>query len=187
MKERFAKETDQECRARRLFLKQATLMLGAGLAAPAMANARGEVVDISHIPVDGVGTLTFQGQPIVIVHRGKESLASLEQDQGQLADPSSLHSQQPKFADNPWRSRVPEWLVMVNICTHAGCSTRFETQMEQGGGGFFCPCHGSRYDAAGRVLKDQPAPWNMEIPNYEIDVERKQVHLISTQPVKRLY
>jgi ubiquinol-cytochrome c reductase iron-sulfur subunit len=185
---KFVKETDEERAARRRFLKHASVMLGAGLAAPAAARAaQGEVVDISRIPVDGMGTLNFNGQPVVILHRSKSTIASLERNQGNLADPNSSRSQQPGFADNPYRSKVPEWLVMVNICTHAGCRTHYQQSMERGAGGFHCFCHGSHFDAAGRVFRGQPAPWNMEIPDYEIDVKRKRVHLLSSQRVRRLY
>ena len=172
---------------RRRFMKQAGAVLGATLAAPLVARAAGtgvETVDIRSIPVDGVGTTTFKGQPIVILNRSRQTLAALERDQSLLADPLSKHSQQPAFADNPFRSRVPEWLVMVNVCTHRGCPTAFQKGMDAGAGGFYCPCHGSRFDAAGRVYKNQPAPWNMEIPDYEIDTKRKQIHLIAVQPVR---
>jgi len=171
---------------RRRFMKQAGTLLGAGLAAPLVAKAStgGNVVDISHIPVDGIGATSFKGQPIVVLNRSRKTLNALEHDQSLLADPQSKHSQQPAFADNPFRSRVPEWLVMVNVCTHQGCPTQFQPSMEAGAGGFFCPCHGSRFDAAGRVYRNQPAPRNMEIPNYEIDVKRKQVRLIDVQPVR---
>lgn len=188
MCDRFVKETDDERSERRRFLKTASALLGAGMAAPIAAHAaQGEIVDISRIPVDGVGSISFDGQPVVILHRSKETIAALEHDQSMLADPGSQSSQQPKFADNPWRSKVPEWLVMVNVCTHAGCRTYYQNNMENGAGGFHCPCHGSRFDAAGRVYRGQPAPWNMEIPDYEIDVKRKQVHLLRTEQVRRLY
>lgn len=185
---KFAKETDEERAARRRFLKHAGVLLGAGLAAPGAARAaQGEIVDISRIPKDGMGTLNFNGQPVVILHRSKSTIASLERNQGNLADPNSNHSQQPKFADNPYRSENPEWLVMVNICTHAGCRTHYQQNMQGGAGGFYCYCHGSQFDAAGRVFRGQPAPWNMEIPDYQVDAKRKRVHLISAQRPKILY
>ncbi|APZ42893.1 ubiquinol-cytochrome c reductase iron-sulfur subunit [Acidihalobacter ferrooxydans] len=189
MCERFAKETDDERTERRRFLKTASALLGATVAAPMVARAapQPKVVDISHIPLDGLGTVDFEGKPVVILHRSKQTIATLERDQSGLADPGSHSSQQPKFADNPYRSKVPEWLVMVNICTHAGCHTNYQQRMESGAGGFFCPCHGSRFDAAGRVFRNQPAPWNMEIPEYAIDTQKKQVQLIHADRVRRLY
>lgn len=188
MSEHFSKETDEERAARRRFLKHAGVALGAGLAAPVAARAaQGRTVDISRIPEGGMHTLRFEGQPVVILHRTRETIATLEHDQRNLADPESRHSQQPKFADNPWRSQVPEWLVMVNVCTHAGCHTHYQRSIEGGAGGFHCYCHGSRFDAAGRVFRHQPAPWNMEIPEYEVDLKRKRIHLLHAQPVRREY
>ena len=185
---KFVKETDEERTARRRFLKHAGVLLGAGLAAPAAARAaQGEVVDISRIPVDGMGSLNFSGEPVVILHRSKSTIATLEHHQSNLADPNSSQSQQPSFADNPYRSKVPEWLVMVNVCTHTGCRTHYQQKMEGGAGGFYCYCHGSRFDAAGRVYNGMPAPWNMEIPDYEIDVKRKRVHLIRAQRPRVAY
>lgn len=189
MSDRFVKETDEERTARRRFLKHAGVLLGAGLAAPGAVRAaqQGELVDISRIPVDGLGTLTFNGLPIVVLHRSNSTVASLEHNQGNLADPNSRQSQQPSFADNPYRSENPDWLVMVNICTHTGCRTHYQQNMQGGAGGFYCYCHGSQYDAAGRVFSGQPAPWNMEIPSYQIDPKRKRLHLISAQRPKIMY
>ncbi len=90
----------------------------------------------------------------------------------QLKDPKSQGSEQPAFAENQYRSREPEWLVMIAICTHLGCVPDYRP--EAGGdfwpvwkGGFFCPCHGSAYDLAGRVMDGSPAPRNMPVPAYE--------------------
>ena len=82
-----------------------------------------------------------------------------------MADPASDQPQQPEYAKNEYRSRKPEILVMVGICTHLGCSPLFRPEVEANWkGGFFCPCHGSKFDLAGRVYKSLPAPINMEIP-----------------------
>lgn len=132
-------------------------------------------VDLSRIEPGQRITVMWQGKPVWIVRRTERMLATLEDPEvvDQLTDPDSNGSEQPEFAQNPHRSREPEWLVMIAICTHLGCIPTYNP--EPGGdfwsgaweGGFFCPCHGSGYDFAGRVMAGSPAPRNMAVPFYE--------------------
>src|SRR5690606_11832736 len=115
----------------------------------------------------------WRGKPVWIVRRTPEMVARLEQmNGGVLRDPASEESEQPEYAANAWRSRNPEYLVVVGICTHLGCSPTFVPDPAAEGmgdnwyGGFFCPCHGSRFDLAGRVYSGVPAPTNMTVPPY---------------------
>ena len=97
-------------------------------------------------------------------------LASLKGHNQQLRDPDSLVEQQPEYAKNKFRSIQPEYLVLIGICTHLGCIPKYKrTDSELGKdwpGGFFCPCHGSTFDLAGRVFKNVPAPINLAVPPY---------------------
>ena len=117
--------------------------------------------------------VAWRGKPVVLVRRTPEMLAGLAKVETELRDPGSDESDQPAYAKNQSRSLKPELLVMVGICTHLGCLPGFRPEVgaaDLGGsswvGGFFCPCHGSKYDLAGRVYKGVPAPKNMEIPPY---------------------
>jgi len=132
-------------------------------------------VDITDIPMGGVKTVEWRGKPVWIVRRTPEMLASLEKVESQLADPKSERTAfpVPEYAKNRHRSIKPEYLVAVGICTHLGCSpvTKFETGNQPGlgtdwQGGYFCPCHGSNFDHAGRVYANKPAPDNLEIPRH---------------------
>ena len=128
-------------------------------------------VDISDIPPGGSKTVEWRGKPVWVVRRTPEMLAALKGHEAELVDPQSLKDQQPEYARNETRSREPEVFVAVGICTHLGCSP---TAVPQGSGnpsvgvdwagGYFCPCHGSTFDGAGRVFKNKPAPTNLEIP-----------------------
>src|SRR5262249_6921268 len=118
-------------------------------------------------------TIQWRKQPIWIVRRTKEMLDRLPQNQPQLKDPGSSSSVQPEFAKNEYRSRKPEYLVLVGVCTHLGClpKTRFEPGTGEGGGrawrgGFFCVCHGSKFDMAGRVSDGSPASQTLRVPPY---------------------
>ena len=121
-------------------------------------------------------TVEWRGKPVWIVRRTPEQLAELPKLDPELADPNSLrHPDEltPEWARNTWRSRKPEFLVVVGICTHLGCSpTDKFTPGPQPSlpndweGGFLCPCHGSTFDMAGRVFKNKPAPDNLEVPPY---------------------
>lgn len=129
-------------------------------------------VDISKIEPGQLLTVEWRGKPVWILRRTPDMLVSLEQDIPLLVDPySTVDSQQPKYAKNATRSIKPEVLVLVGICTHLGCSPerRLEAGTESGlgpdwPGGFFCPCHGSKFDLAGRVFKNVPAPTNLVVP-----------------------
>jgi ubiquinol-cytochrome c reductase iron-sulfur subunit len=115
----------------------------------------------------------WQGKPVWIVRRTKEMLATLSKDRSVLADPDSKRSEQPDFARNETRSLKPELMVMVGICTHLGCSptAKFAPNDPSMGanwpGGFLCPCHGSKFDLAGRVYANMPAPDNLPVPKYK--------------------
>lgn len=132
-------------------------------------------VDISKVEPGQQITVMWQGKPVWVIRRTERMQASLEDPAvlDQLKDPESQASEQPEFAVNPHRSRDPEWLVMIAICTHLGCIPSYEPGEGSdfwGGawkGGFFCPCHGSGYDLAGRVMDGSPAPRNMPVPFYE--------------------
>lgn len=132
-------------------------------------------VDIGDIPVGGMKTVEWRGKPVWIMRRSPEMLASLEKIEPELADANSDRTAfpVPDYAKNRHRSIKPEFLVTVGICTHLGCSpvTKFETGNQPGlstdwQGGFFCPCHGSTFDLAGRVYANKPAPDNLEVPRH---------------------
>lgn len=131
-------------------------------------------VDISAIAPGEMHTVAWRGKPVWIVHRTPEQIKNLSKNDPYLADPKSLNlDYTPAFARNEYRSRKPEYLVVVGICTHLGCSPNpLFTPGPQPGvpntweGGFLCPCHGSYYDLAGRVYKNVPAPDNLQVPPY---------------------
>ena len=131
-------------------------------------------VDISKLEPGQMMTVEWRGKPVWIVRRTKEMLDTLPALTDQLADPESKNAdQQPVYAKNPGRSRKPELLVLVGICTHLGCSPSQKFQVgpasgmgDDWTGGFFCPCHGSKFDLAGRVFKGVPAPTNLVVPPY---------------------
>jgi ubiquinol-cytochrome c reductase iron-sulfur subunit len=130
-------------------------------------------VDISKVEPGMMITVEWRGKPVWIVHRTPEMLASLPKIDSEVADPQSSVKQQPDYAKNEARSIKPEYLVLVGICTHLGCSPsqKLTAGVDSGmgdswPGGFFCPCHGSKFDLAGRVFKGVPAPINLEVPPY---------------------
>lgn len=173
---------------RRHFLLVATTVTGiagAGLTAvpflaswqpSARAQALGAPVDadISKIEPGAVIKVNWRGQAVFIVRRTPEMLASLKNSAvlDSLRDPGSEASEQPAYAKNELRSLKPEYLVLVGVCTHLGCApmARFQPQDAELGatwqGGFYCPCHGSKFDLAGRVFKGVPAPLNLRVPPY---------------------
>jgi ubiquinol-cytochrome c reductase iron-sulfur subunit len=118
-------------------------------------------------------TYKWRGKPVWVVRRTEEQLKALEDSTAVLADPESAKSIQPVFAENSWRSLNREYLVLVGICTHLGCSPSFrpllsdEIMGADWQGGFYCPCHGSKFDLSGRVYAGVPAPTNMEVPPYK--------------------
>jgi ubiquinol-cytochrome c reductase iron-sulfur subunit len=115
----------------------------------------------------------WRGKAIFVVHRTPQMLAQLEGMTPQLRDPDSDSSEQPEYAKNVDRAIKPEYLVLVGVCTHLGCAPleRFTpgdvTVSADWPGGFFCPCHGSKFDLSGRVFKDVPAPTNLAVPPYQ--------------------
>ena len=131
-------------------------------------------VDISDIQVGEKKTVEWRGQPVWIVRRSPEMVASLSKDTAELADPDSKRNpdeQTPIYARNEHRSIKPELLVVVGICTHLGCSPgdKFAPGAQPSlpadwPGGWLCPCHGSTFDLAGRVFKNKPAPDNLRVP-----------------------
>jgi len=133
-------------------------------------------VDISGIKPGEKMTVEWRGKPVWIVRRTPEQLAELPKLDKELADPLSKRttfSDTPEFARNDTRALKPEYLVVVGICTHLGCSPsdKFTPGAQPSlpndwAGGFLCPCHGSTFDMSGRVFKDKPAPDNLEVPPY---------------------
>lgn len=128
-------------------------------------------VDLSRIEPGQQVTVGWQGKPVWIIRRTQAMLEALSKDDMLLRDPESLTDQQPEYAKNRYRSIKPEYLVLVGICTHLGCSPKYTPKVNELGpnwpGGFFCPCHGSTFDLAGRVFKGVPAPINLEVPPYK--------------------
>ncbi len=129
-------------------------------------------VDISKLAPGEVGIYEWRGKPVWVIRRTQEMLDSLKAVIPNLTDPASKSSIQPEYAVNEYRSRKPEVMVMEGVCTHLGCSPQLkaaDAKAEMGGdwvGGFYCPCHGSKFDFAGRVYKGAPAPTNLPVPPY---------------------
>jgi len=181
-------EADNVDASRRHFLLVATTvtgLVGAGMTAvpflaswkpSARAQALGAPVDadISKLEPGAILKVNWRGQAIFIVRRTQEMLTTLASPAviNSLRDPNSEESEQPDFAKNQDRSLKPEILVLIGVCTHLGCAPmdRFQPQDAELGatwpGGFYCPCHGSKFDMAGRVFKDVPAPLNLRVPPY---------------------
>ncbi len=130
-------------------------------------------VDVSAIAPGALLNVEWQGKPVWIVRRTKEMLDLLAKHDDELADPNCTVPQQPDYCKNPYRSIKPEFLVLIGICTHLGCSPTFRPEAAAAdlgptwGGGWFCPCHGSRFDLAGRVYKGVPAPTNLIVPPHQ--------------------
>src|SRR5690606_8609065 len=171
---------------RRHFLTVATVVTG-GVGAVAAAvpfvasfrpSARAQAlgapvtVDVSKLETGALLRVEWRGRPIYILHRSDAMLAWLEKVVGLLADPQSREPKQPEYAQNEYRSIRPGFLVMEGKCTHLGCAPlpRFDVAPADLGpdwpGGFYCPCHGSRFDLAGRVFAGVPAPTNLPVPPY---------------------
>ncbi|HEY8520915.1 MAG TPA: ubiquinol-cytochrome c reductase iron-sulfur subunit [Gammaproteobacteria bacterium] len=171
---------------RRHFLTVATAVTGgAGVVAAAVpfiaslkpsarARALGAPVeiDVSKLEPGALLKVEWRGRPIYVLHRTQEMLATLDKDASLLRDPDSQESTQPSYATNKHRSIRPTFLVVEGVCTHLGCAPipRFEVAPPDLGpdwpGGFYCPCHGSRFDLAGRVFAGVPAPTNLVVPPY---------------------
>jgi len=171
---------------RRHFLTVATVVTGgAGVIATAVPfvssfkpSARAQAlgapieVDVSKLEVGALLKIEWRGHPIYILHRSDEMIASLGKDTSLLRDPMSKDSEQPSYATNEHRSIKPAYLVLEGVCTHLGSAPmpRFEVAPADLGpqwpGGFLCPCHGSKFDLAGRVFAGVPAPTNIGVPPY---------------------
>ena len=130
-------------------------------------------VDVSKLQIGQLLTVEWRGKPIWILRRNQETLDRMKTLDEQLRDPNSEElSQQPSYAKNAYRSIKPEIMVMEGICTHLGCAPTYRPEIAPADlgskwkGGFFCPCHGSRYDLSGRVFAGVPAPSNLKVPPY---------------------
>ncbi|MGA7951770.1 MAG: ubiquinol-cytochrome c reductase iron-sulfur subunit [Thiobacillaceae bacterium] len=140
----------------------------------ARAKAAGAPVEVDNSKIEPGMLITaeWQGKPVWVVNRSKEMLDLLGKHDAKLSDPTSEQPQQPPYCKNPTRSIKPEYLVCVGICTHLGCSPTYRPEVAPADlgpewpGGFFCPCHGSRFDLAGRVFIGSPAPINLLIPKH---------------------
>jgi ubiquinol-cytochrome c reductase iron-sulfur subunit len=175
---------------RRRFLTAATSAVGvggvAGVAVPFLgswnpsekAKAAGAPVraDISKLEPGQMVVIEWRGKPVYVLRRTSDQLAGLVTLNDDLKDPSSEASAQPDYIEGDGRAINEEFLVMVGLCTHLGCAPKFRPEVgaaDMGGdewlGGFFCPCHGSKFDLAGRVYKGVPASSNLEIPPYSYE------------------
>jgi len=174
-------------RGKRRFLIAATTAVG-GVAAVAVAvpflssllpSQRAKAggapveVDISKIEPGMILNVEWRGKPVWIVNRTKDMLDLMAKHDDRLVDPTSISNQQPEYCRNATRSIKPEFLVAVGVCTHLGCSPTFRKEVGPADlgadwpGGFFCPCHGSKFDLAARVFKGVPAPINLLIPPHK--------------------
>lgn len=176
---------------RRRFLVAATSVVGAagaaGAAIPflgswapsAKAKAAGAPVRVNVGKIEPGQQIVaeWRGQPVFVLHRTPEIMEGLKKIEAQLADPESKQSDQPTYVNPGERSIKPELLFVLGVCTHLGCAPTFRPEVAPADlgpdwvGGYFCACHGSRYDLAGRVYKAQPAPLNLPVPphSYESD------------------
>lgn len=174
---------------RRRFLIGATSVVGGvgvvGAAVPFVASwnpsARAEAagapvtVNISKIEPGQQITVEWRGKPVWIVRRTEAMLEGIKKLNDMVRDPESKEPQQPPYVEGIYRSIKPEVVVLVGICTHLGCVPTYRPEVAPADlgpdwlGGFFCPCHGSHYDLAGRVYDSQPAPLNLEVPPYRYD------------------
>ncbi len=140
--------------------------------AKAMAAGAPVEVDISKIEPGQLIRVAWRGKPVWVLSRTPEAIEVLKTDTDKLADPDSHSSTQPEASHNALRSIKPEIFVAVGLCTHLGCSPTFRPEIapndlgQSWKGGFFCPCHGSGFDLAGRVFRSVPAPTNLEVPPY---------------------
>lgn len=129
-------------------------------------------IDISKLEPGAMLNIEWRGKPVYVVRRTPGMSEGLAELDGLLADPASRASSQPEYAQNPARAIRQEFLVVLGVCTHLGCAplgrfTRGDAELgADWPGGFYCPCHGSRFDLAGRVYKNMPAPTNLAIPPY---------------------
>ncbi len=178
-------EQDVDLRRRRFLTGAAGVVGGAGAVAAAVPfiaylqpSARTQAagapveVDIAKLAPGQMITIEWRGKPVYVLRRTQAHLEALQALSDELRDPDSEAPQQPPYARNPYRSVKPEIFVAIGICTHLGCAPTYRPEVGPADlgadwpGGFFCPCHGSRFDLAGRVYKGVPAPTNLEVPPY---------------------
>ncbi len=171
---------------RRWLTATASVVGGVGVAAvlwPFLASMRPSAraqaagapveVEVSQVEPGQLIRVEWRGKPVWVVRRTQEQLDALAKTVDKLRDPDSMiASQTPEFARNEYRSIKPEILVLLGICTHRGCAPTYRPEVAPADlgpdwfGGFFCPCHGSRFDLSGRVYSGVPAPTNLEVPPY---------------------
>jgi len=135
-------------------------------------------IDLTKIDPGQQITVLWRGKPIFILNRTPEALKELKDPRllAQLRDPSSGEHQQPEYAKNWSRAIQPKYAVLVGICTHLGCIPNYKAEpVVNGNEGYFCPCHGSTYDLAGRVYKGVPAPYNLPVPPYRFEGNDKLI------------
>lgn len=129
-------------------------------------------VDLSRLGPGELGVYEWRGRPVWVIRRTPQMIESLKSVLPNLTDPKSQASEQPQYAENEYRAAKPDIMVMEGVCTHLGCSPQLkpaDAKAEMGGdwvGGFYCPCHGSKFDYAGRVFRGAPAPTNLRVPPY---------------------
>lgn len=174
------KEIEHDPNRRRILTLATSFAAGAGLMAASVPflgywkpsekakNAAAPViVDISKVQTGSMITVPWQGKPVWILRRDASTLEYLQRTEHRstLRDPDSNINQQPDYAKNEFRSIHPELLVALGICTHLGCVPRYK--LSASNAIYFCPCHGSKFDLAGRVYKGVPAPTNLIIPPHQ--------------------
>ena len=177
--------------SRRRFLVAATSVVGAagavGVATPfirswnpsAKAKAAGAPVKVNVSKLEPGQQVVYEwrGKPVFIVRRTQDMLDAIRSQADRLRDPMSEKSDQPDYAKNEFRALNDEFLVLVGLCTHLGCSPKYMPEVKpmefdhSWQGGYFCPCHGSRFDLAGRVYKGVPAPTNLVVPPYAFETD----------------
>ena len=144
--------------------------------ARALAAGAAVELDLSLVEPGQQVTLEWRGAPVWVLHRTPEMLAQIAKNDSLLADAGSAASKQPEYARNAHRSRDPKFLVVKGVCTHLGCSPTMRKEVGAAAGdlgadwpgGYFCPCHQSKFDLSARVFKGMPAPTNLEVPPYAI-------------------
>ena len=181
---------------RRRFLAATTAVVGgAGVIATAIPfikswepSARAKsaaapvTIDIGKVESGQMVRYAWRGLPVFVVNRTQAQLDGLPAQDSRLRDPKSQQDQQPKYCQNEHRSIKPEWMILIGICTHLGCVPDYKGEIKpepfdpDWKGGFYCPCHKSRYDMAARVYQGVPAPLNMVVPpHHYIDDTHVQI------------
>lgn len=145
-------------------------------------------VDLEKIGNGELKVIEWRRKPVWVLRRDVDALATLAKVEADLRDPTGADSVQPEYVDKRTRAQRPEWLVLLGVCTHLGCSPKYRPDKAPADlgpawlGGFLCPCHGGRYDLSGRVFKGVPPPKNLEVPPYRFDGDTRLV--IGVDPEK---